>query len=150
MGRIQQPTAESFCKNTEELERAKHVLPFLPVGSKPAAMRAPGILRDAHNRIIPIFIERGHAFGRERPGRPTVCTDAIMEKAYESLPTQIQACLQTTTAEHARVGGLAPPSGQSASAWGGALEMAAAAAAALVSPTMQRSRIQRASGSESL
>ena len=91
---VRQPTVESFSGSAEELKRAKHVLAFLLTGSKPAAMKASGLSRDAHSRIIKMFIEHGHAFDRERPGRPTVYADAIMEKAYEKL-TDIDSGLLT-------------------------------------------------------
>ena len=94
IGPIQQPTNESFCGNTEELKRANHMPAFLLIGSRPVAMRASGLSRDAHNRGIMIFIELGHTFHRERPVRPTVYTDAIMEKAYEEL-INIYPCLRT-------------------------------------------------------
>ena len=89
---VELPTVKSFCGNAEELKRAKYVLNFLQTGSKPAAEKASGYSRNAHNRIIIGFIERGHAFDKERPGRPTVYADAIMERAYEKL-TDIESGL---------------------------------------------------------
>ena len=59
IGPIQQPTYESFCGNTEELKRAKHMPAFLPIGIQPAAMRVSGLSRDAHNRVVIMLIELG-------------------------------------------------------------------------------------------
>lgn len=67
-GLIRQSEVESFPGNTEELKSAKRVLTSLPKGSKPAAERASGFSRDAHNRIMTMSIERGHAVDRVRPG----------------------------------------------------------------------------------
>ena len=94
IGPVQQPTNDSYCGNIEEPKRAKHMPAISPIGRQPAAMRASGLLRDAHNTIVMMFIELGHGFHRERPGRPTVCTDVIMEKAYEEL-TDIYSCKRT-------------------------------------------------------
>ena len=95
------------------------MLAFSLIGSMPAAMRAPGLLRDAHNRIIKMLTVYGHAFGRGWQGGPTVCADAIMEEACEKLVTLIQV---SATAEHARLEGRAPPSGQSTSSERGGMD----------------------------
>ena len=78
-------TVAAFAGNSEELKRAKYILAFLQMGSASEARRASGLSRNAHDRIVKMFSQRGHAFDKERPGRPHVYTDAIMEAAYEKL-----------------------------------------------------------------
>jgi len=78
-------TVKAFDGNSEELKRAKYILAYLQMGSTSEARRASGLSRNAHDRIVKMFSQRGHAFDKQRPGRPLVYTDAIMEAAYERL-----------------------------------------------------------------
>jgi len=80
-----QTTIKGFDGNSTELKRAKYILNFLQTKSVSEACRASGLSSKAHARIISMFMERGNAYDGQRPGRPVVYTDAIMEAAYSML-----------------------------------------------------------------
>ena len=141
-GLTRQSAVESFSGKKEELKIAKHVPTFLLRGSKPAAERAPGILWDAHNRIMKMSIEHEHAVGRERPGYVQVHHD---EGVWGARRRRFMSTYRTATAEHPYLEGIAPLSGQDIGAEGRGMDRAAVAAAVITRPTMQRSMTRRAS-----
>jgi len=79
------PTIKEFNGTKNELKRATYILTFLRTRSEAEACKASGLSIKAHARIIRMFAARGDAYDGERPGRPVVYTDAIMEAAYETL-----------------------------------------------------------------
>ena len=79
------PTVKAFDGTPSELKRATYILTFLRTRSVAEACKASGLSVKAHDRIIRMFVARGSAYDGERPGRPLVYTNAIMEAAYDTL-----------------------------------------------------------------
>lgn len=94
-GKLARPvvTIKAFEGNSSERRRASHILAFLQTGSKAFACKTSGLSRMAHQRIIQMFIDRGHAFDSERSGRPMAYTAPIMEAGYATLISNEEGCL---------------------------------------------------------
>lgn len=80
-------TFQGFQGNQAEEARARYILAFLQTGSQAHAMKMSGLSSKAHNRIVEMWAKRGHAFDAQRPGRPSMYTQPLMEAAYEMLIT---------------------------------------------------------------
>jgi len=86
-------TVEKFDGNAEELQRAKYIVNYLQTGRRTAACKASGLPSRCHNRIVQMFVDRGHALDGPRSGHPPVYTAAMMEAAYDVLVSNEESLL---------------------------------------------------------
>ena len=83
--RVRVKTIQRFDGNATELKRARYILDFLQTKSESHAQHVSGLSRHSHQRIIQMFIEKGHFFYGQHPGRPVAYTKDVMESAYDLL-----------------------------------------------------------------
>jgi hypothetical protein len=78
-------TVKAFSGTKIEKKRATYLITFLQTRSVAEACKASHLSPKAHNRIVRMFAARGNAYDAERPGRPVIYNDAIMEAACNML-----------------------------------------------------------------